>query len=138
MNKPRILSLVLASVCCGIGSFAVIQAQASAPAAIHPINKTANAKLPSVSMAHTVVQQMMKELGLTHEQELNVERIVERFQPQLTAMHSNTSLTSEKKTQQMSRILKDLMAKVSKVLTPQQNALFKQMVASIHGGHAHQ
>jgi len=139
MKKHRNLILVLVSLSCVAGSIAWIRAQVSPPMAVmHSANHIANRKRPTVSATHGMVAQVSKQLGLSQEQERQVEKIVDAAQPQMAAIHSDKSITPQKQIQGMSKALDDIVAKVSKILTPTQQAQFKQMVAEMRSQHSHQ
>jgi Spy/CpxP family protein refolding chaperone len=73
------------------------------------------------------LNQLALELGLTEQQKQQIVPIVKEEIPKLEALKKDTTLSKEKKIEQLREIGKTIDGKVTPLLNPEQQAKYKQM-----------
>ena len=76
------------------------------------------------------LNQLSLELGLTEQQKQQIVPIVKEEIPKLEALKKNTTVSKEKKIEQLREIGKTIDGKITPLLNPEQQAKYKQMQES--------
>ncbi|MBI5833764.1 MAG: hypothetical protein HZB16_15835 [Armatimonadetes bacterium] len=80
------------------------------------------------------MQERMKELGVTAEQQAKMQAVLTEMRPKMEALRGNTSLTDEQRRAQRQALGAEMRTKMEAILTPEQKAKAAQMPGGGFGG----
>jgi Spy/CpxP family protein refolding chaperone len=124
MKKTLLTALVIAASVCT----AIAQDHKTTTSSDAPVVKEADQKAAQAKKAQEWQELLKTELKLTEEQQTKIAELNKAFSERRQAIHNNTTLNDEAKTEKKMALKKAWDTQFLQILTPEQQVRYKELV----------